>query len=615
MAGELSFSSYRVTNFDKVTQFGFSGVGSGGSTPPSPSGDFLLKTGDTATGSYSFDTNTFVINAANHFVGIGIGSPGYLLDVNGFAEFRNSINVVNGISIGDISSTYVLDIQKNYTNIRFRSKSGTPEAYAIFVNNNGGFIVGSNNYTGDGLLGAPYVPYAGIITTVGEYPIVIGTNSLSRILIDSTGKVGVGTITPNYLFHVQGTGYFNDYLHANTHVGSVSFVSGFAGSGWKLDHTTGDATLTVDNLNVRKKMSVYELVINQIRATNGSVWISDCIKAHVISPDSPPSTGQVYPDTDSRTIPIPFVVDDIVRCQKWTGRGIKYYTAIVTAVSLDWFSYSVIDGSDHPEVGDDIVRIGNASDTDRQGSIYLTASDSGAPYIDVLDGVTDESFSGHTKVRVGKLVGITDSIYGALSGYGLYGQNVYLTGFINASLGGLIGGFTIDPTNGLYSGSGSSRVQMKASTGFWAGATAFADAPSSISNAGACKFLSGIIGGFQITSTEIRSAASGQRLILDASGNSLTFFGADDNDYIEINTDVTSSYFGVFDAGNYECMIRSTKILLQATSGSPKFVANIYPGGGVGELIVKGMIPEGSFDLNSGWLFFDRVSGQVFWTT
>jgi hypothetical protein len=37
-------------------------------------------------------------------------------------------------------------------------------------------------------------------------------------------------------------------------------------------------TLTVDNLIVRKLMQVYELVVNKISATNGSLWITNAGK-------------------------------------------------------------------------------------------------------------------------------------------------------------------------------------------------------------------------------------------------------------------------------------------------------------------------------------------------
>jgi hypothetical protein len=43
-----------------------------------------------------------------------------------------------------------------------------------------------------------------------------------------------------------------------------------------MDATTN--TLTVDNLVVRKLMQVYELVVNKISATNGSLWITNAGK-------------------------------------------------------------------------------------------------------------------------------------------------------------------------------------------------------------------------------------------------------------------------------------------------------------------------------------------------
>lgn len=61
---------------------------------------------------------------------------------------------------------------------------------------------------------------------------------------------------------------------------SPDFMSGFGGYGWRLDANTN--TLTVDYLVVRKAMRVYELVINKISATNGSIWVtnsSKCSKA------------------------------------------------------------------------------------------------------------------------------------------------------------------------------------------------------------------------------------------------------------------------------------------------------------------------------------------------
>lgn len=61
--------------------------------------------------------------------------------------------------------------------------------------------------------------------------------------------------------------------------GSISspfFSSGFSGSGWRIDATTN--TLTIDYLVVRKAMQVYEMVVNKITATNGSLWVSNASK-------------------------------------------------------------------------------------------------------------------------------------------------------------------------------------------------------------------------------------------------------------------------------------------------------------------------------------------------
>src|SRR5690606_28062825 len=107
---------------------------------------------------------------------------------------------------------------------------------------------------------------------------------------------------------------------------------------------------------------------------------------------------------------IPFVVDDIIRCQRFNGKSLKYYTAkVVTVNSVDkHFTLQVIEGSSVPEAKDDLVRVGNVTNLSRQGAVYLTSSDNGAPYIDVIDGVNTASFTDKTKVRMGKLDGIVD---------------------------------------------------------------------------------------------------------------------------------------------------------------------------------------------------------------
>lgn len=74
-------------------------------------------------------------------------------------------------------------------------------------------------------------------------------------------------------------------------MGSEEFSSGFGGVGWKMaiDKNNKQNHLTVDNLTVRGALSVYELVINQIHATNGSLWVSDSVKLSAAQKITPAS--------------------------------------------------------------------------------------------------------------------------------------------------------------------------------------------------------------------------------------------------------------------------------------------------------------------------------------
>lgn len=76
------------------------------------------------------------------------------------------------------------------------------------------------------------------------------------------------------------------------------------------------------------------------------------------------------------------------------------------------------------------VRMGNKGITNRQGAIYITANDSEAPYIEVLDGMTGHEIgTNERKARIGNLDGLTWNGTDT-SSYGLYSSNTYLTGSI-----------------------------------------------------------------------------------------------------------------------------------------------------------------------------------------
>lgn len=75
----------------------------------------------------------------------------------------------------------------------------------------------------------------------------------------------------NYLYNATDgiRHYGHSYITGN--IGTESFSSGFAGTGWRIDQ---NAAATFTDLVVRRKLKVYEFEIEKITAVNGSFWVS-----------------------------------------------------------------------------------------------------------------------------------------------------------------------------------------------------------------------------------------------------------------------------------------------------------------------------------------------------
>lgn len=218
-------------------------------------------------------------------------------------------------------------------------------------------------------------------------------------------------------------------------IGSEKFVDGFFGEGfqiWKM-LATNDWSLTIDRLTVRKLMTVYELLIQKIRAVGGQLVIS--------AADG--KIKEVLQEGDNYIISWEsenmFVEGDLMRCQVWTGSGIKYYWVRVAEVQGDKVIVPVseFDGV-QPEQGDECVLMGNTDNPLRQNLISISATEDGQPRFDVLDGISSKSFEGCLRARLGNLDGISDSNFPVDNqphGNGLYSDNVYLRGTFCLSTG------------------------------------------------------------------------------------------------------------------------------------------------------------------------------------
>lgn len=213
------------------------------------------------------------------------------------------------------------------------------------------------------------------------------------------------------------------YVGGNT--GSPTFASGFTGWGWQIDTPT--ATGEMDNLFIRKTFTAYEIVYSQIYGLGGSQIVSDINK--IARVEVMADRYRCYMDDMDGLMLMNLRKGDGVRIQTRTGTtSIKYLFGRCIGVDSDYFDIAIplIEGTGQPEAGDFALRWGSNEDTDRQGLIYLTTADSGAPFIDVYDGITEASTEGKLKARLGHLTGIRTQRGDQLSGYGAYLNGIYV---------------------------------------------------------------------------------------------------------------------------------------------------------------------------------------------
>ena len=114
-------------------------------------------------------------------------------------------------------------------------------------------------------------------------PLTVMSDKLEKIRIKESNSVYADielSNEGNMGISMTGTGL---YLDNYKQLGSSTFTSGFDGTGWRIEHDSNiGADATFDNLTVRGTLQVYELLINQIRATNGSVLVSSAARVESI---------------------------------------------------------------------------------------------------------------------------------------------------------------------------------------------------------------------------------------------------------------------------------------------------------------------------------------------
>ncbi len=190
----------------------------------------------------------------------------------------------------------------------------------------------------------------------------------SDVKFKSVTSIDFKTKVKGWIIDALGDVEFRDVLLRSFK--SWSFTSGPLGAGVGM---VNDDELQTDKLLVRKIMYVLEMMVQRMRFQGGQMVLSPAAGFKV-------NSVEVF-DTYYRLRCHPgdfneFEVNDQARIQNFNGSDTKYLWSLVVAKGDDYIDISRVDkdGEGVPAVGDEIVQLGNRTNTNRQDAVLLSAA-------------------------------------------------------------------------------------------------------------------------------------------------------------------------------------------------------------------------------------------------
>lgn len=173
---------------------------------------------------------------------------------------------------------------------------------------------------------------------------------------------------------------------------SKNFAVGGSGFGIYQD-ADGNYHLDIDFVDIRKKLNVEEIQVQRSTYIGGKQYNT----AAGIICKKVEDTGESYrcyfntTDAEGRTVRNTFAVGDLAISETFALKtGTTFYWRYVSGCGDDYIDLSKTDcasGSDVPAVGDNIVQLGNRTDTSRQGAIVWDSVTAGGPYVRIYNGI------------------------------------------------------------------------------------------------------------------------------------------------------------------------------------------------------------------------------------
>lgn len=192
----------------------------------------FTSTATTGTSHFTVDGTTLNVNAVNNRVGVGVAAPNSTLSVSGRSQFGD-----NTLSSNDANDDVYIEKNGSYTQLHMFNDDLTNTDINAYISQN---RTGSNSHGGTGSTTPGFN-----IWTSSAHPIRFSTSSAERMIISSTGNIGLGTMSPSERLDVSGNIRFSGALMPNNTAGTSGQVLTSAGAGAVPTWTTLPTTTTL----------------------------------------------------------------------------------------------------------------------------------------------------------------------------------------------------------------------------------------------------------------------------------------------------------------------------------------------------------------------------------
>lgn len=219
---------------------------------------------------------------------------------------------------------------------------------------------------------------------------------------------------------------------------SSDYFPGITGSGMAMERNAdGSTLLTVDKIIARSSLTVATIVAEEVKSTGGVVVVSAAngkVSFVEVLGEDTYGPGRVGITIEGGTT---FVAGDIVQWGAWDAAhavlraGKARVESAMATNSLRANGYLILKDlttDTLPATGDMLVLMGS-SVAGRQSAIVISSED-GAEAVTVYAGIDSLTAMPRPAARFGSLAGITDTLLGNLSGYGLWADNAWLRGSV-----------------------------------------------------------------------------------------------------------------------------------------------------------------------------------------